>query len=188
VAPLQVAIRTTHWTIINHALIWGTLLLWLPFLAILSGLCGSVVGLAPLCGLNQDLLGSSSFWLAAVLGGPAAALLVDYTIMVFQRLVRPRASQLLQVGREAVYCCIVLLDVLCCCTAGCTVLLYCWMYCVAVLLDVLYCCTAGCTVLLYCWMFCTAVLLHVLCCCTAGCTVLLYCCMYCTSALLDAEH
>jgi len=98
-AAPQVAIRTTHWTVINHALIWGTLLLWLPFLALLSGLCGSVAGLAPLCGLHRDLMGSGSFWLSAVFGAPAAALLLDYTIMVFQRLFRPRASQLLQVGR-----------------------------------------------------------------------------------------
>lgn len=40
----QVAIRTTHWTVINHALIWGTLALWLPFLGVLQALCGSVSG------------------------------------------------------------------------------------------------------------------------------------------------
>lgn len=93
---LQVAIRTTHWTFINHALIWGTLALWLPFLALLQGLCGSVPGLAPLCGLGSELLGSSGFWLGAVIGAPAAALLLDYTILVFQRQFAPRASQLLQ--------------------------------------------------------------------------------------------
>ena len=75
------AIRTTHWTAINHSLIWGTLALWLPFLALLQGLCGSVPSLNPLCGLGPELLGSA-----------------DYTIMVFQRQVAPRASQLLQVG------------------------------------------------------------------------------------------
>jgi hypothetical protein len=95
---LQVAIRTTHWTAINHALIWGTLALWLPFLGVLQGLCGSVPSLNPLCGLGPELLGSAGFWLGAVLGAPAAALLADYAIMVFQRLVAPRASQLLQVG------------------------------------------------------------------------------------------
>ncbi|WIA18543.1 hypothetical protein OEZ85_009989 [Tetradesmus obliquus] len=93
---LRVAIRTTHWTAINHGLIWGTLALWLPFLALLQGLCGSVPSLNPLCGLGPELLGSAGFWLGAVLGAPAVALLADYTIMVFQRQVAPRASQLLQ--------------------------------------------------------------------------------------------
>jgi hypothetical protein len=95
---VQVAIRTTHWTVINHALIWGTLALWLPFLAVLQGLCGSVPSLNPLCGLGPELLGSAGFWLGAVIGAPAAALLADYAIMVFQRQMSPRASQLLQVG------------------------------------------------------------------------------------------
>ncbi|KAF6252040.1 hypothetical protein COO60DRAFT_1463913 [Scenedesmus sp. NREL 46B-D3] len=93
---LRVAIRTSHWTVINHALIWGTLALWLPFLGVLQGLCGSVPSVNPLCGLGPELLGSAGFWLGAVLGAPAAALLADYAIMVFQRLVAPRASQLLQ--------------------------------------------------------------------------------------------
>jgi hypothetical protein len=51
-----------------------------------------------LCGLGPELLGSAGFWLGAVVLAPAAALLADYAILVFQRLVAPRASQLLQVG------------------------------------------------------------------------------------------
>lgn len=101
-ATRQVAIRTSHWTVINHALIWGTLALWLPFLGVLQGLCGSVPSVNPLCGLGPELLGSAGFWLGAVLGAPAAALLADYAIMVFQRLVAPRASQLLQVNASGV--------------------------------------------------------------------------------------
>lgn len=95
------AIRTTHWTAINHALIWGTLALWLPFLSVLQALCGSVAGLAPLCGLGQELLGSSRFWLSSVLGAPAAALLLDLALLTFQRQFKPRASQILQVGGGA---------------------------------------------------------------------------------------
>lgn len=93
----QVAIRTTHWTVINHALIWGTLALWLPFLALLTALCGSVSGLAPLCGLGPEVLASAGFWLSAVLGAPAAALLLDLALLTFQRQFKPRASQILQV-------------------------------------------------------------------------------------------
>jgi hypothetical protein len=102
----QVAIRTTHWTAINHALIWGTLALWLPFLGVLQGLCGSVPSVNPLCGLGPELLGSAGFWLGAVVLAPAAALLADYAILVFQRLVAPRASQLLQVGGLRVKSCL----------------------------------------------------------------------------------
>lgn len=117
----QVAIRTTHWTAINHGLIWGTLALWLPFLALLQGLCGSVPSLNPLCGLGPELLGSAGFWLGAVLGAPAVALLADYTIMVFQRQVAPRASQLLQVGGGVVAVFVILAAavVLLRCCGGC---------------------------------------------------------------------
>ena len=80
----------------SHALVWGTLGAWLLFLAVLQGLCGSVVGLAPLCGLGQAVLGAPQFWLSAVICAPAAALLLDYTLAVFQRQLAPRASQLLQ--------------------------------------------------------------------------------------------
>jgi hypothetical protein len=93
-----VAIRTTHWTVINHALIWGTLALWLPFLGVLQSLCGSVSGLAPLCGLGPELLGSAGFWLSAVIGAPALALTLDLAIMIFQRTFKPRPSQILQVS------------------------------------------------------------------------------------------
>lgn len=92
------AIRTTHWTVINHALIWGTLALWLPFLGVLQSLCGSVSGLAPLCGLGPELLGSAGFWLSAVIGAPALALSLDLAIMIFQRTFKPRPSQILQVS------------------------------------------------------------------------------------------
>ena len=93
----QVAIRTNYWTMFNHVAIWAPLVLWLPFLAILGSLCGKVPGVGVLCGLDTDILGLAAFWLGAVLLAPVAALLLDYTIAVFQRTVRPRCSQVLQV-------------------------------------------------------------------------------------------
>lgn len=56
--------------------------------------------MAPLCGVGSDLLTSLSFWLSSVFGAPAAALLLDLTVMVFQRMFKPRPSQILQVCVE----------------------------------------------------------------------------------------
>jgi hypothetical protein len=93
-----VAIRTNYWTVFNGVAIGAPLALWLPFLLVLGGLCGSVTGLAPLCGLLREVLGTAGFWLAAVLLAPAASLLVDFIISQFQRLLAPRNSQILQVS------------------------------------------------------------------------------------------
>ncbi|KAI8466535.1 MAG: hypothetical protein J3K34DRAFT_524465 [Monoraphidium minutum] len=96
IVTMRVAIRTQHWTAVNHAAVWGTLGLWLPFLGTLAALCSSTPGLAPLCGLGAGLLATPQFWAGAVVGAPAAALLADYSLMAFQRLLAPRASQVLQ--------------------------------------------------------------------------------------------
>jgi hypothetical protein len=96
--PAQVAIRTQYWTVLNHAAIWGSLGLWLPFLGLLAALCSRSPGLAPLCGLGAGLLETPVFWAGAVLAAPAAALLADYSLMVFSRLLWPKPSQILQVG------------------------------------------------------------------------------------------
>jgi hypothetical protein len=65
----QVAIRTTHWTVVNHALIWGTLALWLPFLGLLTGLCGSVSGMWSRVRTRAHAVG----WFPCLLRAPAAA-------------------------------------------------------------------------------------------------------------------
>ncbi|KIY97562.1 phospholipid-translocating ATPase [Monoraphidium neglectum] len=96
IVTLRVAIRTQYWTALNHATVWASLALWVPFLAVLGSMCASTPGLAPLCGLGAGLLGTPVFWAGAVLAAPAAALLADFTLMVFQRALAPRPSQILQ--------------------------------------------------------------------------------------------
>jgi hypothetical protein len=76
--------------------VWGSLGLWLPFLGILGALCPSTPGLAPLCGLGDGLVGTPVFWLGAVICAPGAALLADWCLLVFPRLMSPTASQVLQ--------------------------------------------------------------------------------------------
>lgn len=62
----------------------------------LNALYPRIIGLAPLHGLHKLLLGSGRFWLTAIIGAPAAALLLDFTVLVFQRQFAPKGSQILQ--------------------------------------------------------------------------------------------
>jgi hypothetical protein len=94
--PKKVAIRTQHWTAINHAAVWGSLGAWLPFLLALAALSSSSPGLAPLGGLGPSLLAAPGFWLASVVAAPLAALLADFSLAAFSRQVAPTAGEVLQ--------------------------------------------------------------------------------------------
>lgn len=101
----QVAIRTHHWTIVNAIVIWGISIgLWFPFMLICSFLWQWWELLPDMSGVAQRLFAVPAFWLSAVVGAPAIAVLFDFSVMVFEDQFRPSDARIFQVCSVAAHC------------------------------------------------------------------------------------
>ncbi|KAG1664091.1 hypothetical protein FOA52_013275 [Chlamydomonas sp. UWO 241] len=95
---LKLAMNTRYWTWINHLLSWLSVTTLFLFYY-----CYGVVwtifhfeGVANMANVAPVLFSSPQFWLAGVLAAPALALLPDFVINSFQRLLRPNPYQIFQ--------------------------------------------------------------------------------------------
>jgi magnesium-transporting ATPase (P-type) len=96
----QVAMRTHNWTWINHVLIWLSIILYFPFLAVLSYIWQwiGIEGVADMSGVALTLFASPNFWLGSVLLAPGLSLLPDIALDAFQRTFFPLPFQVYQVS------------------------------------------------------------------------------------------
>ena len=94
----QVAIRTHHWTLLNAVVIWGVSIgLWFPFMLLCSFLWQWWELLPDMSGVAQRLFAVPAFWLSAVVGAPAMAVLFDFSIMAFEDQFHPGDARIFQV-------------------------------------------------------------------------------------------
>eukprot|EP00798_Chlamydomonas_sp_ICE-L_P004078 gene4078-14173_t len=95
---LKLAMRTRYWTWINHFMLWLAMST-LFFFVYLYGIIWpdhQISGTAQMNKSATRLFASPHFWLGGVLLPPILALLLDWTILAFQRTFYPTVSDLFQ--------------------------------------------------------------------------------------------
>jgi phospholipid-translocating ATPase len=94
VVNVQIALSISYFTIIQHAFIWGSILLWYLFL-LFYGLINPLTSTTAYKILTEALSGSSLFWLMAVLV-PVACVLPYMVYQAYLRMFAPQDHHLIQ--------------------------------------------------------------------------------------------
>eukprot|EP01025_Chloroclados_australasicus_P048093 TRINITY_DN5435_c0_g1_i1.p1 TRINITY_DN5435_c0_g1~~TRINITY_DN5435_c0_g1_i1.p1 ORF type:complete len:1141 (+),score=150.88 TRINITY_DN5435_c0_g1_i1:186-3608(+) len=91
----KVASRSRNFTWINHLVAWLSIGLWFPFMYLI-GVIQGIALIEDISGVPDNLFSDARYWLGSVIFAPIAGMLLDFSIMAFLRLVKPKGYQILQ--------------------------------------------------------------------------------------------